>query len=60
MSNPLKGVQHPKTVKHIVTDEDLKNNPELVEQGIQVGDEIEIPAPAEKEKNKRGRKPQNK
>lgn len=59
MSNPLKGLQQPKTVKHIVTDEDLKNNPELVEQGVKVGDEIEIPAP-EKEKKKPGRKPANK
>ena len=32
------------TVKHIVTQEDIENNPELSEQGIAVGDEIEIPA----------------
>lgn len=31
-------------VKHIITEEDLVNNPEMVEQGIKVGDEIEIPA----------------
>lgn len=31
--------------KHIVTEEDLVNNPEMVEQGLKVGDEIEIPAP---------------
>jgi hypothetical protein len=29
--------------KHIVTEEDLVNNPEMVGQGIQVGDEILIP-----------------
>lgn len=29
--------------KRILTQEDLDNNPELVEQGLQVGDEIEIP-----------------
>lgn len=31
-----------KTVTHIVTEEDLKNNPDLVEQNVQVGDEIEL------------------
>jgi len=31
-------------IKHIVTEEDLTNNPSLVEQGVNVGDEIEIPA----------------
>lgn len=31
--------------KHIVTEEDLVNNPEMVELGLKVGDEIEIPAP---------------
>lgn len=29
--------------KRIVTKEDLDNNPELIDQGINVGDEIEIP-----------------
>jgi|GEM_PF-1613603 len=29
--------------KHIVTEEDLKNNPDLVEKGFKVGDEIELP-----------------
>jgi hypothetical protein len=29
--------------KRKVTQEDLDNNPELKEQGIKVGDEIEIP-----------------
>lgn len=28
--------------KHIVTQEDLDNNPELVEQGVKLGDEIEL------------------
>jgi plastocyanin len=40
----------PKTVKHIVTEEDLVSNPALAEQGVKVGDEIEIPAPEEKKK----------
>lgn len=31
------------TEKHIVTEEDLKNNPDLVDQGVKVGDEIGIP-----------------
>lgn len=29
--------------KRILTQEDLDNNPELAEQGLKVGDEIEIP-----------------
>lgn len=29
--------------KRKLTQEDLDNNPELVEQGLKVGDEIEIP-----------------
>lgn len=36
-------------VKHVVTEEDLVNNPEMVDQGIQVGDEILIPSDAPKE-----------
>lgn len=35
---------NPSTVKHIVTEEGIKNNPELTEEGVNVGDEIEIPA----------------
>jgi HK97 family phage prohead protease len=35
--------QFEKSIKHTVTEEDLKNNPELAKQGVQVGDEIEIP-----------------
>lgn len=35
------------TVPHIVTEEDLTNNPELVAQGVQVGDEIRIPLSAQ-------------
>lgn len=30
-------------MKHIVTAEDLANNPEMEAQGIKVGDEIEVP-----------------
>lgn len=29
--------------KRKLTQEDLDNNPELIEQGLRVGDEIEIP-----------------
>jgi hypothetical protein len=36
------------TIKHIVTQEDLDNNPDLVTQGIKIGDEIDIPKPANK------------
>lgn len=35
--------QQPPTQKHIVTQEDLDANPELVEAGVQVGDEVLIP-----------------
>lgn len=31
--------------KRILTQEDLDNNPELIEQGLKEGDEIEIPEP---------------
>lgn len=33
----------PKTEKRIVTQDDLDMNPDLIEQGVQVGDEIEVP-----------------
>jgi len=29
--------------KHIVTEDDLKNNPDLVEEGVKAGDEITLP-----------------
>ena len=35
--------QQPQGTPHTVTEEDLANNPELVEQGVQVGDEVLIP-----------------
>lgn len=31
-------------VPHTITEEDLANNPELVEEGLKVGDEVMIPA----------------
>jgi hypothetical protein len=34
-------------IKKIVEQEDLDNNPDLVTQGVKVGDEIEIPETAE-------------
>lgn len=37
--------QTPKTLKLIVTEEHLTKNPDLVEQGVKVGEEIEIPNP---------------
>lgn len=30
-------------MKHIVTQEELDLNPELIEAGVQVGDEIDLP-----------------
>ncbi len=38
-------VNEPKMQDHVVTEDDLKNNPELVEKGVKVGDTIEIPGP---------------
>lgn len=36
-------------MKHIVTAEDLANNPEMEAQGIKVGDEIEVPETPEEQ-----------
>ncbi|GAA4327484.1 hypothetical protein GCM10023149_30900 [Mucilaginibacter gynuensis] len=33
------------TVKHTITQEDLDNNPDLVTNGVKVGDEVDIEAP---------------
>ena len=40
----------PEGTPHTITQEDMDNNPELVEEGIKVGDEVIIPSmpPAEK------------
>lgn len=38
------------TQVHTVTQEDLDNNPDMVEAGLEVGEEILIPANAPKEK----------
>lgn len=35
-------------VPHTITEEDLANNPDLVEQGVQVGDEVLIPGEPKK------------
>lgn len=49
-------------VPHTITEEDLKNNPELFEQGLKVGDEVLIPSEnvststEEKSSKKRGLK----
>lgn len=43
MTNP----QQPPTQPHTVTQEDLDANPELVEAGVQVGDEVLIPTQEE-------------
>lgn len=39
----VKAAKQPEMVKHIVTAEDLETNPDLVAQGVEIGDEIEIP-----------------
>lgn len=38
----------PAEIKHVVTEEDLKANPELVTAGVKVGDTIGLPAPTMK------------
>ena len=35
-------------IPHTITQEDIDNNPELAEQGVQVGDEVLIPEPAKR------------
>jgi hypothetical protein len=34
-----------KTIAHVVTQEDLDNNPELAQEGVKVGEEIQLPEP---------------
>lgn len=49
ITNPQSNV--PQGMPHILTQEDLDNNPELVEAGLKVGDEVlksEEPAPVSK------------
>jgi hypothetical protein len=41
ITNPSK--RDSPTTKHVVTEEDMKNNPELSEYGVKVGDEIDLP-----------------
>ena len=46
----------PKLVKHIVTESDLKHNPDLEKRGIKVGDEVEIPEDAKAKADERAQK----
>lgn len=49
MTNPqAKGGEYEGGVPHTITQEDMDNNPELAEQGVQVGDEVLIPQAKEK------------
>lgn len=45
--NFIAGFKNPQEqgVPHTVTQEDMDNHPELAEEGVEVGDEIMIPAP---------------
>jgi hypothetical protein len=44
MTNPkAQGSEYEGGTPHTITEEDMKLNPELAEQGIQVGDEVLIP-----------------
>lgn len=42
MTNPQASSQNPppNTVPHVITQDDLDNNPELIEAGVKVGDEV--------------------
>lgn len=46
----------PKLVKHIVTESDLKHNPDLEKRGVKVGDEVEIPEDAKAKADERAQK----
>ncbi len=35
------------SMKHIITQEDIDLNPSLIELGINIGDEVELPSPTE-------------
>lgn len=53
MTNPQSSMP---TRQHIVTQEDLDNNPDLVEAGVNVGDEITIPDMEQQEAPKPSKK----
>ncbi|MCW8314211.1 hypothetical protein K7A41_23500 [Sphingobacterium sp. InxBP1] len=46
----------PKLVKHIVTESDIKHNPDLEKRGVKVGDEVEIPEDAKAKADERAQK----
>jgi hypothetical protein len=49
MTNPkAQGSEYEGGMPHTITQEDMDNNPELAEQGVQVGDEVLIPQSKEK------------
>jgi co-chaperonin GroES (HSP10) len=51
MTNPQAAKEEqPQGTPHTVTQEDLDNNPELVEAGVAVGDDVIIPAQPEESK----------
>lgn len=43
-------------VKHIVTESDIKHNPDLEKRGVKVGDEVEIPEDAKAKADERAQK----
>lgn len=55
ITNPQQNVPQG-TVPHTITQEDLDANPELVDAGVSVGDEVMIPAPKEEAAEKPSRK----
>jgi hypothetical protein len=46
ISNPQQNSPSPELAKHTLTEEDLKANPDLVEQGFKAGDVVGIPKEA--------------
>jgi len=58
MTNPQAAAkeEQPQGTPHTVTQEDLDNNPELVEAGVAVGDDVLIPTAPEEEASKRSLK----
>lgn len=58
MTNPQATAKEgqPQGTPHTITQEDLDNNPELVEAGVAVGDDVMIPTAPEEEASKRSLK----
>jgi hypothetical protein len=56
ITNPQQQTPPQGTVPHTITQEDLDANPELVDAGVKLGDEVLIPGPKEEAAEKPSRK----